>query len=239
MPLVTLMLCVAGQAVPGRAATIAISNPGFETATLSLSGNGAFSQLIAGSTVFTQGGTLADWTASATSTDAGAGGFDPSPGGNNWTTTWWDGNNIAYLQESAGTTTSLSQTLSTVLQDNTTYTLSALIGRRTFTPNFNYALELFAGNTLLASASNLTLANNSSGTDSAFYTSGASDPNAGQALEIVLTSTGSTGFTEAFFDNISLTAQSQSVVPEPSMVTPGGIAMLAIVFCQWRRHRHD
>jgi hypothetical protein len=234
---VTLIAYVAGQT--SWAATINIPNSSFETATLSLSGNGTFSQLIAGSTIFVQGGTLGNWTASSTTVNATAGAFNPSPGGNNWTTTWWDGNNFGYLQESTlGTTASLSQTLADTLQDNTLYTLSALIGRRAFTPNFNYSLELFAGSTLLASASNLALASNSSGTDSALYTSGASDPNFGQNLEIVLTSTGGSGFTEAFFDKISLTSQSTSAVPEPSMVTLGGLAMLALLFRQRSRRRH-
>lgn len=170
----TLLIC-AGVL---QASSITIQNPGFETASLTQTGNGTFSQLIAGSTIFAAGGTLSGWTATSTTTEAAAGAFDPSAGGVNWTSTWWAGNDVGYLQESSGTV-SLSQTLTATLSDSTTYTLSALIGRRTFTPAFNYSLQLRAGNTLLVSAGNLSLASNSFGSDSAVYTCGAANPLAG------------------------------------------------------------
>ncbi len=98
---------------------ITIQNAGFETATLTQNGNGVFSQLIANSTIFAQGGTLGSWTAASTTTGAAAGGFNPSPGGNNWTSTWWTGNNIGYLQINQVGSVSLSQTLADVLLNNT------------------------------------------------------------------------------------------------------------------------
>jgi hypothetical protein len=186
---------------------VAIVNSSFETATLSLSGaTGTFSNLIAGSTIAATGGTLANWSASSSTTNAAAGGFAPSSDGNNWTSTWWTGNNIAYLQTSSTGTVSLSQTLSSVLQNNTSYRLSAVIGRRAFTPRLNYSLQLWAGTTLLASASNLVLGSNTFGADGFVYNSGANNPAAGQPLIIVLSQTGAAGtITEAFFDDISLT----------------------------------
>ena len=119
-------------------------------------------------------------------------------------------------------TASLSQTLSQTLQSNTVYTLSPMVGRPIITTlnydgqnlpiEFNYALQLWAGSTMLASASNLGLANNSSGTDSVTYSSGLNNPLAGQPLMIVLSSTGSDGaITEADFDNVALTVTTASV----------------------------
>ena len=83
------------------------------------------------------------------------------------------------------------------LQNNTIYTLSALIGERAldirFNVGFNDSLQLWAGSSLLASASNLNLTGNSFGSDAAVYSSGANNPLAGQALKVVLTTTGLPG----------------------------------------------
>src|SRR5262245_20563308 len=114
-----------------QAAPLTIQNAGFETGSLTQVGNGTFSQLVAGSSVFAAGGTLPNWTVAFTSTGTAAGGFAPSAGGVNWTSTWWSGNNIGYLQANTGSTVSLSQVLVDSLANNTTYTLGALIGRRT------------------------------------------------------------------------------------------------------------
>lgn len=144
-------------------------------------------------------------------------------GGNNWTAKWWGGNNIGYLIAFQTGTLSLSQTLSTVLDSNADYTLTVDVGRRQFTPIFDYKIQLFAGTTLLASASNLALAKNSSGADSATYSSPMGNPLAGQALKIVLTTTSTSAFTEAFFDNVRLDAvKITNPVPEPA-----GMTMLA------------
>jgi hypothetical protein len=193
-----------------QSTSIPIQNSSFETANLMTFGNGGqgpYSNLIMGSTIDGFGGTLANWTSSSPTVNSGAGAWDPNPGGLNWTSKWWDGNNIAYLQISTAGTVSLSQTLSTTLQNNTTYTLSALVGRRIFVSRFSYALQLWAGSTMLASASNLALANDGSGTDSVSFSSGSNHPQAGQPVMIVLSCTGAAGIlTEAFFDNITLTS---------------------------------
>lgn len=219
---------------------IPIPNYSFETATLPLNGDtrfavlaGPLNNLIAGSHLSDTAGTLADWTASSTSLNADVGALSPDPGGSNWSSKWWDGNNIAYMQEtSPGTTASLSQTISYVLADNTTYTLSALIGRRAFAPaNLNYSIQLWAGSTLLTSASNLALARDSFGLDSAVYASGSNDPNAGKDLQIVLSSTDvNGGFIEAFFDDVSLTASTPT--PEPSEWSV--VVLILIGLLTWR-----
>ncbi len=210
-----LFLVCAFVAGLADAQSIAIQNPSFENAILPNSAAGSFSNLIAGSTFSgsPSGGTLDSWTAASTTTNAAAGAFAPSPGGVNWGSAWWTGNNIAYLQIGAAGTVSLSQTVSAVLQNGRTYSLTALVGRRTATLRGNFALQLWAGSTMLASSSlNLT----SIGYANALvtYESGTNNPQAGQPLMVVLSSTGVDGTaTEAFFDNIALTA-SEEILPQ-------------------------
>lgn len=190
------------------AQNIAIQNSGFETATLPTNlGTGPFCNLIPGSVIYPTGGSVANWTAATTTANAAVGAVAPTLGGTNWTSKWWVGNDIGYIVVSQGTA-SLSQTLSTTLQNNTTYTLSMLVGRPTDSPGFNYALQLWAGSTLLSAASNLSgLAINSSGTESLTYSSGANNPQAGQPLQVVVTSN-----VEVFFDNLTLTAATGTTV---------------------------
>jgi hypothetical protein len=114
------------------------------------------------------------------------------------------------------------------LQDDTTYSLSAIFGRREFTPNFDYAIQLWAGGTLLDSVSDLTLAKNSFGSDSLTYFSGASNPLAGQQIEIVLSSTSlNNAVTEAFFDDISLSANA-TTTPEPVSLGFAGVGIIVL-----------
>jgi HpiC1 cyclase/Bacterial Ig-like domain (group 3)/FG-GAP-like repeat/Viral BACON domain/Right handed beta helix region/CARDB len=199
--LAALLTITAGVAtLVVRAASLTISNASFETATLPISsGNGPYSNLLTGQ------GTLGSWTASTTSANALAGGWAPTLGGSNWTSKWWTGNNVVILQVNAAGTVTLSQTLSDTLQNNTSYVFSAKVGRRNTAP-FNYSLQLSAGSTVLGSASNLSLASNSSGTDTLVYNSGANNPAAGQPLIIALTSTTAGAPTEVSFDDISLIA---------------------------------
>lgn len=220
-----------------NAAPITIQNAGFETASLTLVGNGNFSQLVAGSTISGFGGTLPDWTVVSNSSETAAGGVAPSPGGVNWTSTWWSGNNLAYLQSSAnGATVSLSQVLGATLLDDTTYTLSALIGNRSFVAGLNYSMQLFAGSTLLASSSALNLSDNTFGSDSLVFNSGANNPLAGQALMVRFSTSSGGSFQEAFFDNVALDAVTSnngggSTVPEPSSIALtilGGLGLFAV-----------
>lgn len=187
---------------------------------------------------FSSGGTLPNWTVASNSVNTAAGGFAPSAGGNNWTSTWWSGSNIGYLQSTAnGATVSLSQVLGDNLLNDTTYTLSALIGNRTFGAGLNYSMQLFAGSTLLASSSALNLSDNTFGSDSLVFNSGANNPLAGQALMVRFSTTGSGSFLEAFFDNVALDAVTanngggaNNPVPEPSSIALtmlGGLGLLA------------
>src|SRR5437763_28850 len=194
-----LFLLLTLVSVVVRTAPVTVSNPSFETATLPFNGgNGPYSNLIAGSTIASTGGTLANWTASATTTAAAAGAYAPTIGGLNWTSKWWTGSNMVYMQVSSAGTATLSQTLSDTLLNNTSYTLTAKIGKRNFSVNFNYSVQLWAGSTLLSSTGGLPLANNTFATERLVYNSGASNSAAGQSLTIVLSTTSTGSFHEAF-----------------------------------------
>jgi len=211
------------------ASPITIQNSSFEVANLAIAGNGIYSQLISPTTIGggAVGGTLPNWTAASSTVNAAAGGFDYTPSGINWTIPWENGNNVAYLQMSSAGTVSLSQILSDSLLNDSAYTLTSLIGRRGFTPNFNYSLQLFAGNTLLSSAGSLSLVGASSGTETVLYSSGANNPLAGQALQIRFTTTGIAGtVTEAFFDDVKLDVVTNSLPPAPGVPEPSTLALL-------------
>ncbi|MEZ5351986.1 MAG: PEP-CTERM sorting domain-containing protein [Bryobacteraceae bacterium] len=224
------LLLAAGLHTAAHALPISITNPGFEAANLTLVGNGVFSQLVPGSGIFAQGGTLDGWTIAFSSTDSAGGGFAPAALPLNWTTTWWSGNNIAYLQASGNVQISLSQTVGT-LASNSVYTLSALTGNRAFPGDSNYAIQLLAGNAVVATGGNSVPADDTSGMDTVVYNSGPSNPLAGLALTIRLLAIGNPGSsnsvpTEAFFDDISLDAVAN---PAPSSVPePGSMALVMV-----------
>jgi uncharacterized protein (TIGR03437 family) len=198
-----------------NAQSITIQNPSFETATLPFPGGGAgpYCNLIASTNEATSG-TLANWTGASSGVDAAAGAWAPVVGNvNDWTSKWWVGNNIGFVQAYASATVTLSQALTAMLQNNTTYTLSALIGHRASNPRFNYSLQLLAGSTVLASANSLSLASNSFGTDSVTYSAGPNNALAGMPLTVVISTTGINGATtEVDFDNITLTASAPAPV---------------------------
>lgn len=236
-----LLLCGLG------ATPITINNAGFENGSLPLAGNGFSSQVVFGSALSPSGGTLPDWTWTYSSLDTAAGLFAPSPGGNNWTSTWWSGNNIGYLQVTDGFAIYLAQTLNATLMNDSTYTFSALIGNRSFSPYANYSLQLLAGGTLLASSGNNAAASgNTSGFDSLIYNSGAANPFAGQTLSIRIQSIGAAGSTravptEVFFDDISLdvVSNSSSAVPEPSTWAAACLGLAGIVLSRRPRQRSN
>ena len=158
-------------------------------------GRRAYCNLIAGSSFANPGRALANGAGTPTTANASAGAFDPSPADSqDSTATRWADKNIAYLRSGSAGTVSLSQALSPVPRNNATYRRSVLVGRRTFTPRSNHALQLRSGSTIFASASNLAVANNSSGMDWASYSSNANNP-------IV---------SEAFFYNISLESMAEA-----------------------------
>jgi hypothetical protein len=199
------------------AQSITIQNSGFEAATLPLVNPNVatFSNLVSGSPIAT-GGSLANWTATASSANAAAGAIRANGSSNNY----------GYLYAfGVGVNVSLSQVLSTSLQNNTSYTLSALISAVP-TYQFSYSIELWAGSTELASSTKLEETPNFvSGTDSFTYYSGSNNPQAGQPLTIFLRTIGAVqGNTGAFFDNISLTASSGLVATNvlPQLAFGGG-----------------
>ncbi len=120
---------------------------------------------------------------------------------------------------------SVSQTLPTVLVADTLYTLTVAVGDRLDTTFSGYAIELFAGATLLAGIDSTTgpVPGNDSWTDVTLtYTSGSSvtaDP-----LQIRLRSL-SDG-TQTNFDNVRLDG---TLVPEPSTALLGGLGVLALL----------
>jgi uncharacterized protein (TIGR03437 family) len=197
------------------AQSITVANNSFENGTLPLNiGLGPFSNILPGSTAAT-GGTLPNWIAAGTTTNAAAGAYA------SMSSKWWDGNNIGYIYVYGPGAATLSQSLSATLQDNTTYALSALIGQVP-TYLFNYAIQLWAGSTLLATSSALVgTPSFVSSTDTLTYFSGASNPQAGQPLTIVIGATGTAqGYSGVFFDNISLTASTGATVA--AVISAGG-----------------
>ncbi|MBI4695835.1 MAG: VPLPA-CTERM sorting domain-containing protein [Gammaproteobacteria bacterium] len=207
-------------------------NPSFEVANLAFNiGNGPYSQVIAGGQV--SFGSLADWTAISLTNNGAAGAFSPNLGAPNWTTKWWTGDNLGYVQTfGSGDVTSLSQVLGDVLLPNMTYNLHVNVGRRLLSATFDYSLQLFAGSELLASSSDgLNLGPDSFGTDTLAYDSGAANPFLGQALRIMLStaSTESSNRTEAFFDNVVLDyAPTPATVPLPAAVWLLGSGMVSL-----------
>lgn len=215
MRLLPLTATFALLATALHADLVTVANPSFESATLpSNIGNGPFSQVVAGSTIFAAGGTVDGWSVFAGSDSfAAAGAYDPNLSATNWTSKWWDGNNVAYVQISQpGADIDLFQLLGP-LANNTTYTLTVDVGRRGFTPVFNYVIGVGPNGKALALANNLQLAPNSFGTDSVSFTTGPHASTTGLQLEIVLATVGGSGFTEAFFDNVRVDAT--PAVPEP------------------------
>jgi uncharacterized protein (TIGR03437 family) len=195
--------------------TVPVLNASFESGNLTSSASGTYSQLIAGSTIAGASGTTDSWIAASNTTNAAAGSFGPTVGGNNWPTKF-SSPTLGYLQVSGAGTVSLSQTLAATLQNDMTYSLGYFVGKRTYTPRFSYSVQLWAGTALLV-ADNSHAGNTAPFLSAASkeYDAGPNDANAGKTLRIVLTCTGVDGiFTEAFFDEISLLA-----IPKP-LVAP-------------------
>lgn len=140
------------------AAPVLVQNPGFEQATLPINWSDAF-----GNNLLTNTSTLANWTPiGATDGSHFVGALEILVvGAPDWTNTWWSGENIGYLFLFNGGPAGLEQTLGDVLQDNTDYSLGVLVGRRIldFGNNFGYDVQLLGGTTVLASGTQLSLAN--------------------------------------------------------------------------------
>jgi hypothetical protein len=201
----TSTLTVAGQTLTvtqaaGGIVSIAITNPGFETIPanvqwISCAGNGGPGSGGPGCQDTTDDN-IPGWTAVGSGI---IGLFQPGPNYFTLPLPAAEGQTIAQVN-----TGSISQTLSATLQVNTLYTLQVDLGRRldNVYPSPPPTMQLFAGNTLIASAGGAQPPLGGWATWTGTYQSGASDPLAGQALKIVLASTAPQGD----FDNVRLTA---------------------------------
>jgi hypothetical protein len=148
-----------------------------------------------------------------------------------------DGTQVAY--SNGGT---LTRTIPTTLANDTSYDLSVDVGRRQDCPiclsAFNPVIQLFAGSTLLATATGTPPDTGTWQTWTLNYTSGAADVNAGQFLSIVLgvgAADPQTAFTpQTNFDLVQLSATSTlgPSIPEPA--TPTLFAAGTLVLIAWR-----
>jgi hypothetical protein len=148
-----------------------------------------------------------------------------------------DGSQVAY--SNGGT---LTRTIPTTLANDTSYDLSVDAGRRMDCPvcltSFNPVIQLYAGSTLLATATGNTPDPGTWSTWTLNYTSGAADVNAGQFLSIVL-GVGAADPQNDFipqtnFDMVQLSATASlgPSIPEPA--TPTLFAAGVLVLIAWR-----
>jgi uncharacterized protein (TIGR03437 family) len=206
----SILLYLLGLSLPGVASTsITVTNPGFETlpanpAWINCAGSGAAGSGGAGCRD-TMDGNVPGWTASNTTS---IGLFQPGP--NYFTLPLPAAEGQTIVQINAGT---LSQVLSQTLQVSTVYTLQVDVGQRSdkLYPSPPPTVQLFAGSTLIASATGAQPPLGGWTTWTGTYQSGASDPLAGQALKIVLGSTSPQGD----FDNVQLTSAPVASLPPP------------------------
>ena len=191
-------------AVALQAGPVSITNPSFETGTLPNPCTGS--------------GCTWSWTVPGWDVNGSAGEFHPS---STFITQVPDGSVVAF---SAGGT--ISQSLSTALAASTLYTLKVDIVSRLDGYVAPATVQLFAGNTLLATGNGVQPTAGTFLTSTATYQSSATDPSIGQNLKIVLSASGN----QADFDNVRLNADAATGIPEPSSVAfllIGGIAMAA------------
>ncbi len=189
----------------GAPRSIEVHNDSFEDGTLTLNaGAGPYSNVLQGSKV-PLGGTLPDWKALGTTVNAAAGAYTPAsnfPMGR-----WWAGNAFGYIYVFGPGAVSLSQLLPQTLQSNTTYTVTATVAVVPGFQHFNYLLQLWAGSTMVASASAYRgAANFVSGVDSATFTSGPNHPLTGQPLTVMIVCDGAAaGNSGVFVDKVAVT----------------------------------
>ena len=150
---------------------------------------------------------------------------------NNGTLPYMDGVQVGFITGDAAATV-IEHTLSDVVEDNTTYTLTVAVGSRSEAGSYwngdhEFELSLLAGSTVAASyAGNSTALPNGTFTDlSATFTTDASgDPRSGQPLTIRYANL--TGGGNGDFDNVRVDA---TVVPEPATLALFGLGSLLVL----------
>jgi hypothetical protein len=222
-----------GLALAAGSTSLAITNPGFETLPsnpnwIDCSGSGGAGSGGAGCRD-TLDGNVPGWTASNTSL---IGLFQPGP--NYFTLPLPAAEGQTISQNNGGT---LSQTLTATLQVSTLYTLQVDVGRRldNLYPSTPPTAHLFAGSTLIASATGMVPPLGGWTTWTGTYQSGASDPLAGQALKIVLGTTAP----QANFDNVQLQSSGGTpATPAPPSLCLAIAGCLLLLGCAlWSRRR--
>lgn len=141
-----------------------------------------------------------------------------------------DGQNVAFANGSFGINNSLSQTLGANYQIGLTYQLQVDVGYRLDYPlGGGYAISLYAGNTLVATANNTVSL--TPGTFSTVTVSASIDGSSaavGQPISIVLAHAGQNpAGSQVVFDNVRLT--STTTVPEPSTWVLAALGAVALV----------
>ena len=194
-------------AAPAQAVSLAIANAGFESPSL-------------GDTDFTSN-TLPGWTGTDSSSAIwNFGAYNPPTG--YFPGQAPEGFNVAYIERGA-----IYQTLGDVLVAQTDYSLSVWVGDSLANTLPGFAVQLRAGGTVLAESTGPAPANGSFERVSLGFSSGAAHAQLGQALQIWLIETDPAKSSEAFFDDVRLSAI-PSAVPEPSaaVLALAGLALL-------------
>jgi hypothetical protein len=132
-----------------------------------------------------------------------------------------DGNVLAYSNIAGAT---ISQALGDTLVAGTLYTLQIDIGNRLDGLYVQPLVQLFAGNTLIATGSAVNPTSGNFDTSVALYASPIGDALAGQNLRIVLTSNGP----QADFDNVRLDALTIAATPEPASFAMLGLGLIGL-----------
>ncbi|MGE0406482.1 MAG: PEP-CTERM sorting domain-containing protein [Candidatus Korobacteraceae bacterium] len=134
------------------------------------------------------------------------------------------GQNILWM----GSNATVAQTLSTIVSPYYDYTLKVDVGQRADNPPIRYAIQLWAGSTLVAE-DNDTLNPASGGflTSTLTFSTGASSPLFGNAFEIRFLNLSTTG--QVIFDNVRFMGSDPTPAhaPEPATLALFGSGLLA------------
>lgn len=212
-----VMSAYAVEAPKANAASLTISNPGFETPVI---GDNEYTiQDVPGWQAYDPNNFLSTFTPGEVVNYAVL-----NPATYSYAGEAAEGNNVGalYLTLPPGSgVIGLTQILSSVLMANTTYNLQVQVGNTApdeyVGPGFpGYAVQLLAGGNIIAQDYNtLNPAEGFFATSMVNYTASANDPNLGKPLEIRLLNLAQNPGTELGFDDVRLEA---TQVPEPTSI---------------------